>query len=90
MTSAFYKLKRGRVVSGVIAGLADKFGWDLSLARVLTAIFIYFSGGFGLFLYIVMASILPYKLEEKETYSQQARGRRRKEAKVVEDDDWVW
>ena len=26
MTSSFYKLKRHRLVSGVLAGLADKFG----------------------------------------------------------------
>lgn len=92
MTSVFYKLRQGRAVSGVIAGLSDKFGWDLSLARLLAAVFIYFSGGFGLFLYIVMACILPYKDEKDQEYAKKFQGpRRRKDAKVIEEeDDWAW
>ena len=30
MTSSFYKLKRHRLVSGVLAGLADKFGLSVT------------------------------------------------------------
>ena len=33
MTSSFYKLKRHRLVSGVLAGLADKFGLSVTLLR---------------------------------------------------------
>ena len=35
MTSSFYKLKRHRLVSGVLAGLADKFGLSVTLLRFL-------------------------------------------------------
>ena len=31
MTSSFYKLKRHRLVSGVLAGLVDKFGLSVTL-----------------------------------------------------------
>ena len=31
MTASFYKLKRYRLVSGVLAGLADKFGLSVTL-----------------------------------------------------------
>lgn len=86
MTSEFYRLRRGKIVAGVVAGLADKFGWDLTWARILAALFIYFTG-FGWLIYIILALTLPYKREKDETYWRGPR--RRKEAKPV-DDDWAW
>ncbi|MDA5453624.1 PspC domain-containing protein, partial [Streptococcus thermophilus] len=35
MPNRFYKIRKNRLVAGVVAGLADKFGWNLTLARVL-------------------------------------------------------
>ena len=35
---SFYKTRKNRLVAGVVAGLADKFGWDLALARILAII----------------------------------------------------
>ena len=35
MSNRFYKTRKNRLVAGVVAGLADKFGWDLALARIL-------------------------------------------------------
>ena len=35
MSNRFYKTRKNRLVAGVVAGLADKFGWDLTLARIL-------------------------------------------------------
>ena len=46
--------------TSVLAGLADKFGWNLTLARVL-AIILMVSTQFGIFLYLVLALLLPYK-----------------------------
>ncbi len=50
METKFYKQRKNRLVAGVVAGLADKYGWDLTLARVLAALLIY-GTGFGLLLY---------------------------------------
>ena len=47
MKSVLYKKRENKMVSGVCSGIADKFGWDLPLTRVLTALLIYFYG-FGL------------------------------------------
>ena len=30
--------KEGRVIAGVCAGIADRFGWDRSIVRVLTVV----------------------------------------------------
>lgn len=87
MTNRFYKMRKNRMIAGVIAGLADKFGWDLSLARVL-AVILMLTTQFGIVLYIILALVLPYKediFQEKDLHD----GRKRKDAEVV-DDDWNW
>ncbi len=87
----YYKMRKGKIVSGVLAGLADKFKIDPTLARVLFVIFFLVIDGWPLLLYILLAVILPYKedlIEHDEvTYRD---GRRRKNAQAVEDDDWTW
>ena len=44
MESALYKQRKNKLVCGVCAGIADKFGWDLPLTRVLAALLMYFYG----------------------------------------------
>ncbi|WP_444812101.1 PspC domain-containing protein [Streptococcus canis] len=89
METKFYKQRKHRLVAGVVAGLAGKYGWDLALARVLAALLIY-GTGFGLLLYILLAIFLPYKedlLEERYGLGP----RRRKDADVLnEEDGWFW
>lgn len=58
-----------RMVAGVCAGLAQHYGWDLSLVRVLCALIIVFTG-VGLFAYLAAWIIIPeapYTLPE-QTY----------------------
>lgn len=90
METVFYRKREGRLVSGVLAGLADKFHWDVSLTRILAAIFMYFSFGFGFFLYVILTLFLPYKEDvDRERYGTEPR--KRKPAKPLhEDDDWLW
>lgn len=90
METKFYKQRKNRLVAGVIAGLADKYGWNLALARVLAALLIY-GTGFGVLLYILLAIFLPYKEDLLE--ERYGRGpRRRKDADVLneEEDGWFW
>ncbi|HES0677668.1 TPA: PspC domain-containing protein [Streptococcus pyogenes] len=90
METKFYKQRKNRLVAGVIAGLADKYGWDLALACVLAALLIY-GTGFGVLLYILLAIFLPYKEDLLE--ERYGRGpRRRKDADVLneEEDGWFW
>lgn len=92
MKVALYKQKRGKMLSGVLVGLADKYNWDVSLCRILFGIFVYVSFGFAVFLYVLLATILPYKedlIEEKYGTGP----RKRKEAEPVVEDDkdgWSW
>ena len=87
MPNHFYKIRKNRLVAGVVAGLADKFGWDLALARIL-AVILMVSTQFGIFLYLVLALLLPYK-EDIYPKVKLKDGRKRKNAEPVED-EWNW
>lgn len=56
------KLKRSKnqQLAGVCAGIAEYFGWDVTLVRVIFALLTILSAGFlGIVLYIVMWIIMP-------------------------------
>lgn len=52
-------------LAGVCAGLAEYFGLDATLVRVLYVVLTVFSAGFpGIVLYIIMTLIMPEKTTE--------------------------
>lgn len=52
-------------LAGVCAGLAEYFGLDATLVRVLYVVLTVFSAGFpGIVLYIIMTLIMPEKTAE--------------------------
>lgn len=81
----FYKLRKGRILCGVLAGIADKYSWDPLVVRLLFAIFAYFSHGFAVFLYLLLAFLLPYKDIDHHKYYHKGH-RRRKDADVIDVD----
>jgi phage shock protein C len=49
-----------QMIAGVCAGIAEYFGWEITLVRVLYAILSVFSAGFpGLILYIILWIVMP-------------------------------
>ena len=90
MNTKFYKLRRNRMVSGVLAGLSDKWKLDVTLVRFLFAIFTVANFGVGVIIYIILASILPTK-EDIEAEMYGTGPRKIKEAQPINDDDgWFW
>ncbi|MGX7073695.1 PspC domain-containing protein [Falseniella ignava] len=90
MNTKFYKMRRNRMVAGVLAGLSDKWKLDVTLVRFLFAIFTVANFGIGVIIYIILAFILPTK-EEIEAEMYGTGPRKRKEAQVIEDNDgWFW
>ena len=53
-----YRIREGRVVAGVCAGIAAYFGIDPTLVRLLFALFTIF-GGAGVLLYLVAWIVIP-------------------------------
>ena len=90
MNTKFYKMRRNRMVSGVLAGLSDKWKLDVTLVRFLFAIFTVANFGVGVIIYIILASILPTK-EDIEAEMYGTGPRKIKEAQPINDDDgWFW
>ena len=90
MNSKFYKMRRNRMISGVLAGLSDKWNFDVTLVRFLFAIFTVANFGLGVIIYIILASIMPSK-EEIEAEMYGTGPRKRKEAQAIDDNEgWFW
>jgi phage shock protein C len=67
MNRRLYRCRHDRRIAGVAAGVAEFFDLDPTLVRVVWFLSI-FAGGFGLFLYIAMALIVPLEpVAEGET-----------------------
>jgi phage shock protein C len=57
----FYRSRTNKVIGGVCAGLADRYGWDTTLVRVIAALLLVFGLGPVIFVaYLVVMVITPY------------------------------
>ena len=54
----FVRPRSGRVLGGVCAAVANRFGWDVTLVRVLTVIASLFAGA-ALIVYVVLWIVVP-------------------------------
>lgn len=58
-TKVLVRKRDGRMVAGVCAGLAEYFGSDVTLIRVIVAALTVFTGGAGILAYLVAWAIIP-------------------------------
>ena len=49
----------GRMLGGVCAGLAQHFGWDLALVRILLVVLVFFGCGTPLLAYLIAWIVIP-------------------------------
>jgi phage shock protein PspC (stress-responsive transcriptional regulator) len=58
--SVLRRPKQGRMIAGVVAGLADRFGVERTLARVLYVILSVVSVAFpGILVYVILWFVIP-------------------------------
>ena len=57
-TGVLIRPKTGRLIAGVSLALANRFGWNVTLVRVLTALAVIFTG-VGLIAYVALWIIIP-------------------------------
>jgi len=60
MEKKLYKLEEGKIFDGVCAGVAEFFGLDVTLVRIIWAIAA-FAGSTGLIAYLVCMILMPRK-----------------------------
>lgn len=65
-TKLLVRSRKGRVVAGICAGIAEYFGVDVTLVRVIVAVIAVITGGAGALAYLVAWAIIP---EEGEKHS---------------------
>lgn len=53
-----YRSKKNRILAGVCGGLAEVYGWDPSMVRIITAILI-IPGGLSVWAYVIAALVIP-------------------------------
>jgi phage shock protein PspC (stress-responsive transcriptional regulator) len=58
-TKVLVRSRKGRMVAGVCAGLAEYFGMDVTLVRVIVAVVAVITGGVGVLAYLAAWAIIP-------------------------------
>ncbi|MDD6275531.1 MAG: PspC domain-containing protein [Clostridia bacterium] len=60
MKKKLYKSKTDKKISGVCGGIAEYFGIDSTIVRLIYALISLFSSGFpGIIVYIILALVMP-------------------------------
>jgi phage shock protein PspC (stress-responsive transcriptional regulator) len=61
-TKVLVRSRKGRIVAGICAGVADYFGWDVTLVRVVAVVSVF--TGAGVLAYLVAWALIPVEGEE--------------------------
>jgi phage shock protein PspC (stress-responsive transcriptional regulator) len=63
-TKVLVRSRKGRMVAGICAGIAEYFGADVTLVRVIVAAIAVITGGAGVLAYLVAWAIIPEEGEK--------------------------
>jgi phage shock protein PspC (stress-responsive transcriptional regulator) len=67
LTRTWYRSRRGKVIAGVCAGLAQQFGISVTVVRIAFLLGTLVGGGMGIVLYLVLWVAMPYAPAAAET-----------------------
>lgn len=94
MRKRMTKSQTNRMLTGTIGGIAEYFGIDPTIARVIYVFISVILVGAPIFLYILLALIIPRTDSSKESYQQyryeqpKKTKKQRQQAEVVDEDSW--
>ena len=66
LTRPWYRSRRGKMIAGVCAGLAEQFGVSVTALRLAAVLLVVFGWGSGIIIYIALWVIMPYGNAEPE------------------------
>jgi phage shock protein C len=78
-TKALVRDRKGRMLAGVCAGVAQYFGLDVTLVRVIVAVVSVITGGAGVLAYLAAWVIIPGE-GEKTSIAQDIIGKKKQHA----------
>jgi len=61
LTRTWYRSRRGKMIAGVCAGLAEQFGISVTALRLAAVLLTLLGAGWGLIVYVVLWVIMPYR-----------------------------
>ncbi|HEX7409077.1 MAG TPA: PspC domain-containing protein [Candidatus Binatia bacterium] len=64
LSGTWYRSRRGRMIAGVCAGLAEQFGISVTALRLAAVLFTVIGFGWGILVYVVLWVIMPYRSTE--------------------------
>ncbi len=59
--SPWYRSRRGKMIAGVCAGLAEQFGVPVTALRLAAILLTILGVGWGILIYVVLWVIMPYR-----------------------------
>ena len=66
LSQTWYRSRRGKMIAGVCAGLAEQFGISVTALRLAAVLLTLLGAGWGLIVYVILWIIMPYKKENAE------------------------
>lgn len=72
--SGLYRSNQQKIIAGVMGGIAERFGWNANLLRVIFVLVSIISSGFpGILVYLVLWFVMPKqpRISNTSTYYQQ-------------------
>jgi phage shock protein PspC (stress-responsive transcriptional regulator) len=64
LTRSWYRVRQGKMIAGVCAGLAEQFGISVTALRLAAVLLTLLGAGWGVILYVVLWVIMPYRDSE--------------------------
>jgi len=61
LTGTWYRVRDGKMIAGVCAGLAEQFGISVTILRLAFALGTLAGGGIGIIIYVVLWVVMPYR-----------------------------
>ncbi|MDV4339177.1 PspC domain-containing protein [Acinetobacter baumannii] len=73
--SGLYRSNRQSMIAGVMGGIAERFGWNANLLRIIFVLVSIMSAAFpGILVYLVLWLVIPKKQPEQvQSYQQPVR-----------------
>jgi len=66
-TRSWHRSRRGKMIAGVCAGLAEEFGVSVTILRLAFLLGTFIGGGMGLVIYVVLWVVMPYRLPDSSS-----------------------
>ncbi len=61
LSRTWYRSRRGKMIAGVCAGLAEQFGISVTALRLAAVVLTLLGAGWGIIVYVVLWVIMPYR-----------------------------